>query len=1271
MVRVTEYSFRTCFRILTAIPLVIGCGQGATDDSVSRGAVAGVPGAQPDPSRHPATGGGTAGSSNAGSVAGVAGSTVARYSAPSARVDVTSRCIVSADCPSGTHCDLGECVQLCNSALPCDANLACSKRGRCLSNNTPDADPSPSGEFKGTFAATTSVKVLSEKDTALPIVLSSSSKTAVRYRVEVEGPHLSVGVPRGEFTGTGTVTINVDGSKVVNQDVAGSVRIFTELGEANISADLHAGLSGMYRGALSYNDGHVRLGDARVRIALSESSAGILAWIDPSASLLFPEAPANGMVAATGAGAITGQILTLTVSQRIPKAFGAERNHLGRDIGRQLTLRVKPTIGGGWRGTFEERISGLFVQPVTTTGTIMLAYEGRNGMTPLVPGSAQPSVTLGTGDLSRTIPGWGDCATVLDRSGVCPDVPWANADERTRAKCLGESLYEQHVLPLFDAHAGASPVAYSQLAAECAESLNATSVDAVDAQAAAHCGVVPLVECGVQLAAQSNVSDTDADTGAALNKLVDGAINPPMLVARERMMQALDSAIAGLLKVQQERAAYDDAATALNRAVQWIYQPTVLEGLRKLTPTTAAGATGTETSATPPFVDYPAARAMSKLLRTLRDLDAERTRLNALALLDSTDGRRAVAQSSAVEALLEGVALNALFERWAPVPDTVGAESSGLLGPYDAAFGAALQGTGVFGVPDSFVPFVFDPKDSLKGKNNFEQMLSIADGQIGLYSELESTYVEASKATREADYNLANQAQQLKAQYDDRLKLLCGKNFDVQSAENSLDVSACGATGGQVAGVRAQITSGELAVKAAETQLQAMRDKIAIDWRTMKEKFQLHDENLGFIDAQGRQFEKITWKEGAINTAQAVLTSLNSANIGNGFAPAALAVPMGILEAQKALLAVERQDLQTAQQMHFERQAQAAEEIEAQANIKKQYIDLAQFRVHIQQSVLDTMLAQTNLASSLAEAQVALEERADALRVGQINPAKNPLFRLVRNDVAVKLFGARARAQKHLFLAGRALEYELNQAIPDVTKAALVTRSAKQMSALKACLWSIAKTASTPQSYVRLVSVRKMLGITSARKDPCTGEVSTEAQQFQRVLLENANLDGKGGVTLRFATDLMPGNNLWSTDVCDDRITGIRANLVGDFLGDNEAQVNLALSGTAILHDCAGENINTWSLGDDVVEGLGNTLAVIQAGANDFGKAALNTSLWGQSVARAQWVLTIPGPNAAPTNRDVNLNSLEDIVLEVTHEARPTKGPQWSTLDLSCLGQVM
>jgi hypothetical protein len=256
-------------------------------------------------------------------------------------------------------------------------------------------------------------------------------------------------------------------------------------------------------------------------------------------------------------------------------------------------------------------------------------------------------------------------------------------------------------------------------------------------------------------------------------------------------------------------------------------------------------------------------------------------------------------------------------------------------------------------------------------------------------------------------------------------------------------------------------------------------------------------------------------------------------------------------------------------------------------------------------------------------------------------------------------------------LAGRALEYELNQSIPDIMKAALVARSSARMTTLKGCLALIPAGISSAQSYTRQVSVRAMLGITGPRTDSCTGETLTEAQQFQRLLLQNSSLDGKGGVGLKFATDLMPGNNLWSTDVCNDRITTVRAQLVGDFLGDDEAQVNLSLTGAAILRDCTGTNINTWSLGGDAVEGIGNAVAVVQAGVNDFGKATANTSLYGQSVARAQWQLTIPGSAAAPTNSDVDLTKIEDIVLEITHEARPVGGSTSVGVDLSCLESAL
>ena len=1176
-------------------------------------------------------------------------------------------CIVSTDCPANSYCDLGECTQACNTDTPCDASLACSQRARCVKTEAEDVDPTPTASFKGTVTATTTVNVLSETDTELPITLKTTSSDAVRYRIQLYGDHLSLTESRGSFKTSTDLKIHVDASKLAGTDIPGQVRIFSELGEASVAANLHAGISGFYRGALTYTNGPIRLGDARLRLALSDAASGILAKVDSNASLLFPEDLTTSLNAATGSGTISNNLLTLTISQLIPKAFGGDRNHLGRDIGRQLTFRLKPTAGGGWKGDFEEQITGLFVQPVVETGTAVFAYEGRQGFTPLQAGASFQAVTLANSDLTRTIPGWvaGDCVTTLQNSGACGTISWANATPAARASCLGSSLYTRQVLPLYNSISGTAPLAYATLATECAQGLTATTINDVQVTAGQDCGILPLIECGVQLAAQSDV--TYGDIGTALNKLVDGAINPVLLVAQERMMAALDSSIAGSTTIGQERAAYDKAASALNRAVTWAYQPAVLEGLRQLSPDVAASTA----TAAPPYTTYPAARAISKLLRTIRDLEAERTRLNAAEHLDTVVDRRNAAQASALSSFLEGSALNVLLSTWGNAPATVGADASGLLGPYDSAFGDAVEGAGVFGVPDSFVPFVFDPKEAAKGKNNFEQMLAIADAQTSLYGSLESAYRTASKAAKASDYELATQGLQLKTQYDDRISQICGTDFNIGNAVASGDVSSCGATSGQAATARTQVDSSTLNLQAALNQLQGMQDKIAIDMRVMKDHFSLHDENLKFLTSNGDQLDAIIWTEGLINAEQVAISTASQSNLANGFAPAALAIPMAMFELEKTTLNVARQDLQTAQQMHFEKQAQAAEQIDAQANIEKEIIDLAQYRVHIEQSMLDRTSARIGFANALAEAQILLAERAEAERVATLNPAQDPSYRMVRNDVAIKMLGARGRAQKYLFLAGRALEFELNQSVPDVMKAALVSRSSARMDILKSCLGTIPKALPATQSYTRLVSVRKLLGINGTRKDDCTGEELTEAQQFQRTLLEAGNVDKQRGVTLKFATDLMPGNGLWSTDVCSDRITNTRAQLVGDFLGDDEAQVNLSLTGAAIMRSCKDSNLVTWSLGGDTNDGFGVSVAVIQAGVNDFGKAAPNSSLYGQSVARAEWQLTLPGSDAAPTNSDVDLTKIEDIVLEITHEARPIGTTTSMGADLSCLQQVL
>ena len=182
-----------------------------------------------------------------------------------------------------------------------------------------------------------------------------------------------------------------------------------------------------------------------------------------------------------------------------------------------------------------------------------------------------------------------------------------------------------------------------------------------------------------------------------------------------------------------------------------------------------------------------------------------------------------------------------------------------------------------------------------------------------------------------------------------------------------------------------------------------------------------------------------------------------------------------------------------------------------------------------------------------------------------------------------------------------------------------------------------------------------------------TGQTLSEGEQFRQLVLRNENLDGKGGVGVVFATDLQPGNGLWSTDVCADRISAVRAQLVGDFLGDDTAKVHVLLSGGALLRDCGSETLTSWAFGS--AQGHDTLFAAIQAGVNSFGSAPANSSLFGQSVARATWQVLIPGGDSAPENSDVQLEQLEDIVLEISHEALSGHSSPLG-VDLSCLGAI-
>jgi hypothetical protein len=109
------------------------------------------------------------------------------------------------------------------------------------------------------------------------------------------------------------------------------------------------------------------------------------------------------------------------------------------------------------------------------------------------------------------------------------------------------------------------------------------------------------------------------------------------------------------------------------------------------------------------------------------------------------------------------------------------------------------------------------------------------------------------------------------------------------------------------------------------------------------------------------------------------------------------------------------------------------------------------------------------------------------------------------------------------------------------------------------------------------------------------------------------------------------------------------------------------MSGSALLRDCGGDDVKTWSFGNQ--SGDADALAIIQAGVNTFGTSGENASLFGQSVARASWHIVVPGGASAPANSDVDLTHLEDITLLIKHDALPQKSSPLS-VDLSCLASI-
>ncbi|HET7543816.1 MAG TPA: hypothetical protein VFK05_28285, partial [Polyangiaceae bacterium] len=1036
----------------------------------------------------------------------------------------------------------------------------------------------------------------------------------------------------------------------------------TNLGNVTVSAPIHTGITGKYRGSLRFDGGLVNLGDARIALDVIEKNGEVTVRFDPEQSLLFPEASTGP---ATGYGRYApGQAIELNGSQRIEQAFGGTRNHFARDIGRRTRLKLQPSGSGNLAGTFEDSIYGLFKQPVTLKGSVSLQYQ---------PHTDAPDFKL-SADLRMPDTPDADPQPALLGWNRTSKKTFDDACTRMEKVPCYVKLEGQFSNPLYDALAGGS-LDFNALADECVQATTGGYFAKAN-----NCGLMAPLAIALSDAADSA---HDENFSPAFNRLMQETLAPPLLVAQNNVVQALrDSITSGGALAEQQR--YDAAMAVLDPVAQWVFMPNILEYLRTMSPSDAESgqpppspedsSDGDKPQPLPvPVTDsYPAARALSKLLTVMSNIDGERARISGVATPSKRIDLVNDAQARAVLGYFETATLVAVLNEWQIAPPSIAADFTGVLTPVDSGFGALLRGAGAFGVPDSFVPFVFNPKDVAKGTNNFAQMIAISSEAVGSYRALEDEYKLNARAFEQNEATLRQEALQVQTTYDTQIANTCGSAFDPAKAATPADWSACGADyGGDVGILLMQIEETQARLQSSLSRIQGMKDKIAIDRRVLAETQQVHEDTLMFIDQTGAELDTIAWTEGIIKAEQAFIQVASQSSIVNFGAPAGWGAVNAVLELEKTGLEVRRQDVQTAQQMHMEQANSSIELINGMGNIQKECIDLAQLGVEIQQDVIALDEARARALNAVEQGQRVYNDKLKTVAVSDLSPAHDPSFRLLRDQQALNLLGSRARAQRLLYLAGHALEYEINTPISSMPGAVLNARNGLSMGQLTSCLKQIADGYQTaygvPQSYNTTVSVRAMLGITGPRKDTVTGQVLSEGEQFRQLLLQNQNLDGKGGVGITFPTNLQPGNQLWSTDVCADRIASVQAQLVGDFLGDNEAQINLSLAGAAVLRDCASDNIRAWSFGNQ--SGDSDALAVIQAGVNTFGTAPENSSLYGQSVARASWHLVVPGVGSAPANADLDLTHLDDITLQIKHEALPQKNSPLS-VDLSCLASI-
>ena len=1210
-------------------------------------------------------------------------------------------CRVDADCGASLFCELRICVPGCTNDGECEAGATCDPHGRCVQDG--DDRPAP---LVAVPVLMDRVTLLTFGETEARTVLRNDGPGVLTYRLVTQSPALTLDEAPAELALGAQVdlVVTVDVAELTPADRVLPVQILTSGGAIGWTIELDVvPESGNFRGAVGFDAGGVSLASGDLVLDLDFRDDGTIAGrVDTDASLLWPQP-----VAIVGTWTPAGEI-TIELRDRLP-AEGWRSSPIARELGRTLILTGTRTAAG-LQGTILESLTGLRDVPVQVGGTFALRRHGP--LTGLVhaaedvPGEATAPIWLAPPGLDTEAceglgASYGTPGKLKEPTTACDACADGNCTAEDKIEC-GDALHASaYNLPalLAGLHEGGKvnpPSTWTWDVCTAADPEYDGGLTCLD-PSALRCALALFRRGSVELggawgeAFGHYAALLAADQAHAAALLASEAQIDAAFAYKDELGEPVSDALArevDILAADRERLA---AALAPMLAPAFLDGLAYLEGQGTDLPTAAAHLA--PAGLVPAF-----ARTTSQWARL-----AERTGKSPADV-------RAAVRLAAIATHATGAEL---YARLSDNPDA--ALQLRALGPALeslATTDAALRSESSYGYPAAYVPRALGPQDIAQHRSNFEAVHVMAEDDVAQLAQVAATAEQAIHDYEQKTHALDATAFQIAAEYDGKLRALCGS----RPGETEPALDACGQHGGQIAELTAAVGAAGLRIKHGAQAVDNNLHAVAVEEKRFAMELQaLEGLEEAIADAQGRIFTVVSnygqersalaqaeamaectrVRENAQAETEAIVAGCNSRLQKEfvsgpaifGFStPDVAAMIFGEkeCEAQKASLETATNNqcesifgkagLDTALEELGRNEDMELRTINAEidaavrasdlevrraasvALIKNLRAEALLLQIEVEEAELARETATTSLWSAYQEAAALAQERAAAVGLmvedSPDNALTRPHFLQARLEAARRVLPVREQTTRRIYLALRALEYEMTQPLPSLRDKLAAARSSADFAEILACTGSIFEDYRLEhgygQSYVTEVSLRSdIFGITADVPD-VDGSAATPGEQFAALLRDPLHRQPDGAVALPFSLSAFE-HALFSSALCDDRIEEIEVKLVGDYLGDREAEVWLTRQGLAGVRRCDGADLPDWSA--YVPYSFEHEQIVIQAGAGDFGTAGPNSGYAAWPVHGEQWTLTIPPPDAAPANLDIDLRHVSDVVLRLHHRA--------------------